>query len=609
MATDFPAYDTRVQDLPVHEIDSRVERLRHLMSAQGIDAYLISSYDPHLGEYVPDHWQRRRWISGFDGSFGHVLITQRFAHLFTDSRYTLQAKKQLPQKTFTFQDTFKWPAIIDKLDTGAILGLNLDCVPTIAMDTLRKQASSKHIMLKPQTKNLVDRLWIGRPSLTQHDIVGHPLKYAGESGRSKLERLRASLSDSHIDYMVLPGLDDIAWLFNIRGSDVPYNPVCFTYAIIGPSDGWIYLHERALDKRVLGALPDSIQIRPYKDFLSDLKFVVKKKSRISFDPKICNAEIGKLLKHQRHIQMTSPLPAMKSVKNTKEINGARQAHLKDGSALVSFLSRFDSGEFAGSTESELAVVLRDTRATQAAFKGESFAPIVGYQANGAIVHYRAVSGADNVIAADARESGLVLVDSGGQYLDGTTDITRTLLVGRAKPEWVETYTRVLKGHINLAEAVFPVGTRGAQLDILARQPLWQIGKNYGHGTGHGVGSYLCVHEGPIRISPKGGSSKEDNPPLKPGHILSNEPGYYETGEYGIRLENLILVKQHDTLEGYLCFETLTWCPFARDLIDVALLSVSELAWLNAYHKRVYSKLSDTVSKAEKRWLKSATQSL
>jgi len=597
---------------PVHETDARLDRLRMLMISQGIDAYLITGYDPHLCEYVPDHWQRRQWISGFDGSFGHVLITQASAHLFTDSRYTIQATRQLNGTTFSFEDKFSWIAIVDKLDTGMILGLNLDCIPHSAMQVLRTQTAKKHIMIKSQTKNLVDRIWIGRPSMTPQNIVNQPVKYAGETSKKKLARLRKILATSGSDYLVIPGLDDIAWLFNLRGTDIKYNPVFFAYALIGTDDGWIYLHQRAIDDRTAATLPDSVQIRPYKDFMSDLKFLTKKKSRVNYDPNTCNADIGRVLKHQRHIKAPSPLPAMKSIKNAKESAGAKHAHLKDGRAITTFLHRFSQGEFANTSESRLAEKLSEIRQQQPAYKGDSFASIVGYQGNGAIVHYRAVSDHDKNIATSAKECGLLLIDSGGQYLEGTTDITRTLLVGKAEPEWINAYTRVLKGHIQLAMAIFPEGTRGSQLDVLARQALWKVGKNYGHGTGHGVGSYLCVHEGPIRISPRGGISNIDNPPLEPGHILSNEPGYYENGEFGIRLENLVLVRKHQTIKGYLCFETLTLCPFESNLIDRVLLTQQEAEWLDSYHQRVYRQLSAApaksteppLSNATKAWLKS-----
>ena len=594
-------------------MERKIKALRKLMKDHGVEAYLVPSSDPHQSEYVPEFWQRRKFISGFTGSAGEVVITQRKASLWTDSRYYLQAEQELDKNIFTlfkvgmpdvssFED---W--IFKELKKGEFLGVDPRVISHKNYMALKKKLEIKGIELESIEKNLVDVIWENRPEPPTGKLESHEEKYAGESAACKLNRLRKKMADEAADAHVVTTLDSIAWLFNIRGSDVDFNPVAISYAIITGEKAFLFVDLNKVTEDVRLALKDTVDILDYKDFGSELKSLARKGCRVWLDEVSVNQWIVDALKEgAKFLLKPSPINMFKAIKNKIEISGLRAVHIRDGAAMVKFLYWLEQavGKIEV-TEVSAAKKLAEFRAQNGLFKGLSFETISAYGAHGAVVHYAASPKTDVPIKSE----GIYLVDSGGQYLDGTTDITRTLCLGNPTEEQRESFTRVLKGMIDLLTTSFPQGTAGKQLDTIARLPLWEKGLNYGHGTGHGIGSYLNVHEGPHAIS----YYRCIGIGLEPGMITTIEPGYYRENEYGIRIENVALVKKDEEKSSeefaFYKFENLTLCPIDLHLVKKELLSEDEINWLNNYHKKVNETLASFLDKPEADWLKEAIKEI
>ena len=583
----------------------KLEALRELLRERKLDGYIVPSADQHSSEYPPAAWRRREWITRFTGSAGDAVVTLTDALLWTDSRYFLQAAAQLEGSGFRLmrmgvpgQPTLtEW--VGSNLPEGASFGYDPRLLAHERAGELDRELRSRGVSLKAVEENLVDLLRTDLPALPGGPVERWEDSYAGESVPSKVERVREKMRECRVDAHVLARLDDIAWLFNIRGSDVPYNPLVIAFALVTRNEALLFVQPGRLRPGVLDA---SVEERSYDSFGEELKARARQGARFWVDPAASSRWIVDLSGgEQRCYLSTGPVPLFKAVKNATEIEGMRRAHLRDGVALVRFLVWLEeAARSRASSELDVAKALERYRALGERYRGPSFEPIVGYREHGAIVHYAATPESAVVLAPE----GLVLVDSGGHYLDGTTDVTRTIALGRPTDEQRARFTLVLKGHVALARACFPRGTSGTQLDVLARKALWDAGLNYGHGTGHGVGAYLSVHEGPHSISP---SSRAV--PLEPGMVVSNEPGYYEVGSYGIRTENLVYVAEDERHEGFLRFVNLTLCPIDRSLIDVGLLDSAERRYLDSYHAEVREALSPSLGERERSRLERATAPL
>ncbi len=591
---------------------SHIDALREFMRARGLSAYIVPSTDPHLSEYVPEHWRRRAFLSGFTGSAGDLVVTLEAAGLWTDSRYFLQAETQLNGSGITLfrQGLPETPEmgtwIGDQLSSGQKVGVDTTLLSIAAFTKLRKNLSPPGIVLESVRDNPVDALWSERPPLPPHPLEVHPMAFTGETVASKLQRLRRTINERRADAHVLLALDGIAWLFNIRGSDVPFTPVAVAYAVVQPSEAALFIAPEKVTDELVAHLDGLVAIHDYNNFESYLVSLAKTGARVTVDPDATSQWVLDTLRGTGRIDLRrSPVTGLKSVKNPTELDGIAAAHMRDGVAMVRFLKWLESEmPKGGVTERSAAKQLLEIRSEVDRFKGLSFNTISAFGPNGAIVHYDPEEGPDTVIEPD----GLYLVDSGAQYLDGTTDITRTVAIGSPTDEQRQRFTDVLRGHIRLASARFPAGTCGIQLDTLARKPLWDVGLNYGHGTGHGVGAYLSVHEGPQSISYFRGLGV----PLVGGMILSIEPGYYKAGAYGIRIENLAQVIPDTDIDGevpFLTFRPLTLCPLDISLIDGSLLDPDERRYLNRYHADVRSRLSPLLDADEQSWLAEATMEL
>lgn len=591
-------------------IAERIALLRGSMKQQNIAAYVVPSSDPHLSEYPADCWKAREWISGFTGSAGTVVITADKAGLWTDSRYFLQAANQLEgsgielykmglPETPTLQHF-----LLHELNKEEVVGLNGETYSAAEALSLATLLQKKGIKLDTG-KDLITDLWKDRPELPGEPFFILPLEYSGLPVNEKLNQINNKLRQAGADCTVLCALDEIAWTFNIRGNDVSYNPVVVSYAFISEEESILFIQPKKITAEAAEQLKkDGIILADYSkitSYLSRLKpdttiLIDKNKTNIA----LYNAIPGNCTK----IEASSPIAMLKAIKNDTEIKGFRNAMIKDGIAMTRFYMWLEKALAAGEkvTEISAAEKLTSFRSEQNLYVTDSFETICGYKAHGAIVHYSATPESNATLAPE----GLLLIDSGAQYFDGTTDITRTWTLGNPTEAEKKDFTRVLKGHISLAKCKFPQGTRGSQLDILARKALWDCGTNYLHGTGHGIGHFLNVHEGPQSIR------MEENPvTLQPGMVISNEPGLYRTDEYGIRTENLILVREDSETEfgKFYSFETLTLCPIDKNLILVPMLSVREHAWLNKYHQTVYDTLSPYLNEEEKAWLKEKTAEL
>ncbi|NOZ87019.1 MAG: aminopeptidase P family protein [Deltaproteobacteria bacterium] len=592
-------------------IIERLKKLRSLMDTRGLAAYLVPSTDPHQSEYVPHRWRRRAFISGFDGSAGTVVVTLDNAGLWTDSRYFLQAEEQLRDTGITLfkmgepgvPEIDEW--LKEQLGPGDRIGLDPAVYSVSNYGMLQSILGPKGISLHPVIPDLVDQVWADDlPALPKARLRVHPMEYAGESVGSKLGRLREALSGDNAKAILLCALDEIAWLFNLRGSDIDYNPVFLSFALVTAESATLFLDQEKVGPEVEKHLSDLVTIQSYEAIDEALLDIARRKAAIWIDPDTTGQRLADLLGQETTIiRKNSPIARWKSIKNEVEIQGMRQAHLRDGVAMVKFLAWLDKAvEQGGQTEISIADKLEEFRSADERLAGLSFETIAGYGPHGAIVHYAA----NEATNAPLENKGLLLVDSGGQYLDGTTDITRTIALGKPTKEEKQAYTSVLKGHLALANARFPVGTNGYQLDVIARSPLWNRSLNYGHGTGHGVGAFLCVHEGPFSIS-----LRKNLTPLESGQITSNEPGLYKTGEFGIRIENLMLVTgpEESSFGSFLSLEHLTMVPYDLRLIDQTMLNREEKKQVNRYHEMVREKLSPLLEKDALEWLEDSTRLL
>lgn len=586
-------------------IEQRLAALRDVMRRESIDAFIFPSTDPHNGEYVPEHWEGRKWISGFNGSAGTAVVTMDAAALWTDSRYFLAAAEQLEGTEFKLmkERVEGTPSIIKWLGQK----LSFVSSPVVGVDGMvNSDASVAELIAGLRAEGGITvrtnfdplgQIWTDRPPVPQNKITVHPLEYAGESCASKLERIRAMLKDINACGMLAAALDDIAWTLNLRGTDVHCNPVFVSYLLITPERATLFVDDSKLDDSVREYLKgegvDTDNYNKVKDALAAYS-----EYNILLDPCEINHTLFSAVRCEK-VAQPSPIPYMKAVKNSAEIEGFRRAMLRDGVALVKFLRWLKPAvEAGGETEMSVDRKLTSLRAEQKLFKDISFDTIAAYQEHGAIVHYEATPETD----VPLRPEGLILIDSGAQYLDGTTDITRTIALGDVTEEQKLVYTLVLKGHIQLELCKFPRGASGTQLDALARKDMWRYGFNYMHGTGHGVGSYLNVHEGPHQIR------MEYRPaPLVEGMTVTDEPGIYLAGRFGVRIENTLLtVPYRDTEFGsFLGFESLTLCPIDLAPIKKEMLLPEEKEWLNAYHRTVYDRLSPHLEGEDREWLASA----
>ena len=584
------------------KITERIKQLRNAMQQSGVAACIVPGTDPHASEYIADFWKEREWISGFDGSAGTVVIAMNNAGLWTDSRYFLQAAEQLNGTGIELMkmgdpstpDMLSW--ICAELKPGEKVGVNPQMFSVNAYAAMKNDFLVNGIQLV--TVDLMAEVWAERPALPKIPFYVFDATHAGRQAKEKLSELREELNRLHADFMVLSALDDIAWLYNIRGKDVDYNPVVIAYSVVSKSEAVLFIDNEKLTPENSSYLDDQgVQVLPYDAIYGYLN-KLQPNSSILIDGAKLNQSLNEAIPADiRRINTMSLVFKMKSIKNNIEVEGIRRAMLKDGVALTRFFMWLEKNVTSGElTELSISEKLYQFRAGQEGFVGESFGTIAGYKAHGAIVHYKANAESD----AKLRPEGILLLDSGGQYFDGTTDITRTTALGEPTKEQKSDFTLVLKGHIALSKAIFPKGTRGSQLDVLARKALWDMGLNYGHGTGHGVGHFLNVHEGPQSIR------MEENPAvLQPGMILSNEPGMYRTGEYGIRTENLVHVVPAVKTEfgEFFEFETLTLFPIDKKLIEIMLLNDEESEWIDDYHRKVFESLAPLLSIEEQIWLK------
>jgi peptidase, M24 family len=588
-------------------IQERLTILRQVMKEQGIHAFIFPSSDPHNSEYVAEHWKGREWISGFNGSAGTAVVTLKHAALWTDSRYFIAAAEQLAGTEYLLMkdrlpDT---PSISEWIEQE----LSDYESPVVGVDgTVNTYAYLCELINELNIATFVTNLdplatvWKDRPSIPNGKIVLHPLEYAGESTTSKINRIREYLQAHHADGLLITALDEIAWTLNLRGKDVHCNPVFVSYLLISQDSMTFFVNEEKLPDDVRNYLLDeAVSVEPYEAVLDKVKGY--KGRRLLMDPTSVNYNLVTAVDKTKRILGVSPIPMMKAVKNKTEQDGFRAAMLRDGIAMVKFLAWLKPAvEAGGQTEITLDEHLTALRAEQPLFKGISFDTIVGYEAHGAIVHYEATPETDIPV----KPYGLVLIDSGAQYQDGTTDITRTIALGSLTEEQRRVYTLVLKGHIQLDMCRFPDGACGSQIDAIARESMWREGYNYMHGTGHGVGSYLNVHEGPHQIR------MEWKPaPLHAGMTVTDEPGLYLEGKFGVRIENTLLIVPSETTPfgKFLKFETLTLAPIDTTPIIQDMLTSEELTWLNNYHHRVYETLSPYLEKNEKKWLEEATRPL
>ncbi|MGM0378497.1 MAG: aminopeptidase P family protein [Bacillota bacterium] len=590
-------------------IKNRINKLIDLMEKNDIDAYIIPSADYHQSEYVANYFKSREFISGFSGSAGTVCILKDGNHgLWTDGRYFLQAEKELKGsgiKLFKMgnpdvKDFDDW--LIHNLEKNSTIGFDGKVFCAKKVKSLKKKSKVKDIKID-SSKDLIDEIWDDRPEIPSEKVIHHNIKYSGKSTHSKLTDIRLKMEKLSVDKYILTSLDDIAWTFNLRGSDVEYNPVFLAYAIIDNENAILYIDKNKLDSDLKDRLKDSnVLLKDYFEIYEDVKEI--KDSNILLSESRVNYSIYNSIDGSNEIISKRDITTdLKAVKNQIEQDNMANCFVRDGVAMVKFLKwleeNIDSGDI---TEITAQQKLSEFRSKQDYYKDDSFGSISGYQENGAIIHYAAKKETCKTL----KSKGLYLIDSGGQYLDGTTDITRTIALGSLTKEQIRDYTLVLKGHINLSRVEFTKGTYGTNLDVLARQPLWEYGFDYNHGTGHGVGYFLNVHEGPQRIA-----KKPSNVLLKPGMVLSNEPGLYRKDEYGIRLENLVIIKKSKETEfgQFMKFKDLTLCPFDLNAIDTDLLDESDIDWINKYHNRVYDEISPFLEKDEKEWLKNKTKSI
>jgi len=586
------------------QVAPRVAALRRALERQGLACFIVPRADEHQGEYVPAHMARLAWLTGFTGSAGNAVVMADKAALIVDGRYTIQAAEQTDTSVVTPTRMEETPLdrwIEANLPAGGKVGYDpwLHTVDGVAK--LEKAAAAAGGELIPVSRNPIDALWSDRPAPPAAPVKAHRVELAGEDTKNKLARIQDALGKAKVDALVVSDPHALAWTFNIRGGDVEHTPLPLGYAIV-PREGrpTVFLAPEKITNEAGDAIGAVGEIAPPASLEAQLAALGAAGAKVRLDATTAASALAALIRDAGGTPDigADPIALMKARKNETELAGARTAHLRDGAAMVRFLTWLAHEAPSGNlTEIDAVAALEAERDKTGLLKDVSFTTIAGAGPNAALPHYRVSDASNRRI-----EPGIFLVDSGGQYEDGTTDITRTMAIGEPTPEMRDRYTRVLKGHVAISRVVFVKGTSGAQIDALARLSLWQAGLDFDHGTGHGVGSFLSVHEGPQRISKLGTT------PLEPGMILSNEPGYYKEGEYGIRIENLIVVEERiipggdRTIYG---FETITWCPYERALIDRSLLDQGEIAWIDAYHAKVWNKLAPLVEGEAKAWLEKA----
>ncbi len=595
---------------------SRLADLREVMRREKLDAFVFPSTDPHHSEYTPDRWKGREWISGFNGSAGTAVVTMDSAALWTDSRYFLAAEEQLTGTSFQLMrlKVKGTPTIAQWLggklkDRNAQVGVDGMCNNVSSVEQLIRELRRQGGITVRTNFDPLNEIWKDRPAIPDHKIEVHPMKYAGETALSKIGRVRAALCDMGADGMLVSALDDIAWLLNLRGTDVHCNPVFVAYLLLSTDEATLFVDKAKLTPQVEEYLKSQdVKVADYDKVGDGLRKYFE--YNILLDPEETSYTLYNIISSadskayaKEIVRHTSPVPAMKAVKNETEIAGYHSAMLRDGIAMVKFLRWLKPAvERGGQTEMSVDRKLTALRAEQPLFRGISFDTIAGYNAHGAIVHYEATPDTD----AALEPKGLLLLDSGAQYEDGTTDITRTIALGPVTEEMRRVYTLVLKGHIQLELAKFPDEATGTQIDALAREAMWREGMNFLHGTGHGVGSYLNVHEGPHQIR------MEYMPaPLRAGMTVTDEPGLYLEGKFGVRHENTLLIRpyMHTVFGDFLQMEPLTLCPFDTEPIIKEMLLPEETDWLNQYHHRVYQLLAPHLNNEEQAWLENATREI
>lgn len=596
----------------MNEINQRLEKLREVMRREHLSAFIFPSTDAHQSEYVADHWQGRAWISGFNGSAGTAVVTMRSAALWTDSRYFIAAEEQLRGTEFQLMKlkVEGTPTISDWI--ASELSQNEDECREVGLDGMVNSYNDTMALISDLRKaggitvrtnfDPLEQIWMNRPAIPENPVEIQSLNFAGETVDDKIQRIRKALREHHADGIFVSALDDIAWTLNLRGTDVHCNPVFVSYLLISSDQVSLFVNPKKISSEVKAYLDEhGISLFDYNQVEEGLGSYAD--YNILLDGDETSFCLWKSVKCQEIIAAKSPIPVMKAVKNATEIEGYHRAMLRDGVAMVKFLKWLKPAvEAGGQTEMSIDKKLTSLRAEQNLFRDISFDTIAGYQAHGAIVHYEATPETD----APLLPEGLVLIDSGAQYQDGTTDITRTIALGPVTEEMKHVYTLVLKGHIQLELAKFPDGASGTQIDALSRECMWREGYNFLHGTGHGVGSYLNVHEGPHQIR------MEWKPtPLRAGMTVTDEPGLYLKGKFGVRIENTLLIKDfvETTFGKFLQMESLTLCPIDTAPIDVDMLLLEEVEWLNAYHREVFEKLSPYLEDEEVGWLAEATKPL
>lgn len=596
----------------MNEINQRLEKLREVMRREHLSAFIFPSTDAHQSEYVADHWQGRAWISGFNGSAGTAVVTMHSAALWTDSRYFIAAEEQLRDTEFQLMKlkVEGTPTISDWI--ASELSQNEDECREVGLDGMVNSYNDTMALISDLRKaggitvrtnfDPLEQIWMNRPAIPENPVEIQSLNFAGETVDDKIQRIRKALREHHADGILVSALDDIAWTLNLRGTDVHCNPVFVSYLLISSDQVSLFVNPKKISSEVKAYLDEhSISLFDYNQVEEGLGSYAD--YNILLDGDETSFCLWKSVKCQEIIAAKSPIPVMKAVKNATEVEGYHQAMLRDGVAMVKFLKWLKPAvEAGGQTEMSIDEKLTSLRAEQKLFRDISFDTIAGYQAHGAIVHYEATPETD----APLLPEGLILIDSGAQYQDGTTDITRTIALGPVTEEMKHVYTLVLKGHIQLELAKFPDGASGTQIDALSRECMWREGYNFLHGTGHGVGSYLNVHEGPHQIR------MEWKPtPLRAGMTVTDEPGLYLEGKFGVRIENTLLIKAFvETAFGkFLQMESLTLCPIDTAPIDVDMLLPEEVEWLNAYHREVFEKLSPYLEDEEQGWLAEATKPL
>jgi len=603
--------ETRRRALQFTTDRSRVHTLRKELARRNLDCFIIPRADEHQGEYVPLRAERLQWISGFTGSAGFAIVAQNSAHIFVDGRYTIQVRDQVDTSTWSIESLYDTPAsswIRQNLHSGQRFGYDPRLHTLQNRRALHQACESIGAELVACATNPLDAVWADQPPAPLSVVREQPLEYSGKSADEKRHELGDALRELGVDAAILTAPDSIAWLLNIRGGDVPRTPLPLAFAALH-SDGTVdlFLDTRKLTDDAIGALGEEVRIHAVSELSEVLHDMGTQELHVRLCPKTCADWFRTELEAAGATIKEGPDPCIrpKACKNKVELDGSRAAHVRDGVALTRFLCWLDQHAPSGRIDELIAEAkLHEFRSAHSELEDLSFDTISGAGSNGAIVHYRVSEQSNQTLLPGS----LYLVDSGGQYRDGTTDVTRTVAIGTPTQEMRDRFTRVLLGHIRLTCAKFPKTTCGAQLDVLARSALWDAGLDYDHGTGHGVGSYLAVHEGPQNVS-----RRMVDVPLLPGMILSNEPGYYKTGEYGIRIENLIVVSECPEVPGgerpMLSFETLTLAPIDRRLIVAEMLSATELSWLNAYHKRVRDVLTPLVDDTTAAWLQTATAAL